>query len=60
MNNFYALPKEAAKFPRFEINSDGDKDCNSGSQAKAKTFNIGCTGAGAATTYDTASTNEWR
>ena len=60
MNNFYALPKEAAKFPRFEINSDGDKDCNSGSQAKDKTFNIGCTGSGAATTYDTVATNEWR
>ena len=60
MNNFYALPKEPFKFPRFEIDSDGEKDCNSGDTGKTKTFNIGCTGAGSASAYDTAANNEWR
>ena len=60
MNNFYALPKEQFKFPKFSIDSDGGKDCNSGITTKTKTFNIGCTGAGAAAGYDTATTNEWR
>ena len=60
MNNFYALPKEDFKFPRFEIDSSGNKDCNSGDIGKANTYNIGCTGAGATGAYDTTATNEWR
>jgi prepilin-type N-terminal cleavage/methylation domain-containing protein len=61
MNKFFAVPKETAKFPRFGVTSDGDKECNSGDTAKSKTFNVGCTGAGAAGAFDTTtSANEWR
>jgi prepilin-type N-terminal cleavage/methylation domain-containing protein len=60
MNRFFALPKETAKFPRFGVTSDGDKECNSGDTGKSKTFNVGCTGAGASGAFDTATTNEWR
>lgn len=61
MNKFFAVPKETAKFPRFGVTSDGEKECNSGDTAKTKTFNVGCTGAGAAGNFDTTTaTNEWR
>jgi prepilin-type N-terminal cleavage/methylation domain-containing protein len=61
MNSFFAVAKEPTKFPRFSIASDGDKGCNSGDTGKSKTFNVGCTGAGAEGAFDTTtSANEWR
>ena len=63
MNNFFAIPTETGKFPKFGVASTGRKDCASGdgvTTAYTDTHTVGCTGvAGAAGAYGT-STGDWR
>jgi prepilin-type N-terminal cleavage/methylation domain-containing protein len=63
MNNFAAIPKQAAKYPKFLVDSSGNKTCTSGANvsATARTYNTGCTDAGStsAGVYSTTS-GTWR
>jgi len=63
MNNFAAIPKQAAKFPKFMIASSGAKSCTSGANVAAtqRTYNTGCseTGSTTASTYGTGS-GSWK
>ncbi len=63
MNNFYSIPTETGKFPKFGVASTGTKDCASGdgaTAAYADTHSVGCDGvAGAAGGYG-ATAGDWR
>ena len=63
MNNFYAVPTETAKFPKFGVASTGTKDCVSGDAATpayTDTHNVGCTGTGGAAGEYGAAAGAWR
>jgi prepilin-type N-terminal cleavage/methylation domain-containing protein len=59
LNNIVAQPKTQYKFPKFLVKHTGDKTCTSGDTALTKTFNVGCTQAGAAGAYGTTE-GDWR
>ena len=59
LNNVVAQPKTAFKFPKFLVKHTGDKTCTSGDTALTKTFNVGCTEAGASGAYGTTE-GDWR
>ena len=63
LNNFFAIPRETGKFPKFGVASSGNKDCISGdsalnSGAYASTFNVGCEGA--TSVGYSGSSSDWR
>ena len=50
INSVVAIPKVANKFPTFYVETDGSKQCKTGTKAAgAKTYNIGCNTAAEST-----------